>query len=114
MPLTISSSFTDVSGNGLPGYIVTAAPVASPTFESFSGVYKEIEAGSRPAPAITGADGSWSLTLPWPSLSSGGVWQITIPDGAAYQGPVPEGVSGPLAPKDLVVTYGWTITAKPR
>lgn len=87
--------------------VITATPTQVPVQIAVAGVF-------RPAPAAgpsvtTGTDGSWSLTLPWPSesLPTSLQWLVRLTDGTQLIGTVPQGVTGPLSVNALLTSYGW-------
>lgn len=90
--------------------------VAQPT----DGIFRPGEAIDVGADtAISARDGTFSLSLPWPSETDlpRGIYflvcTITLPDGGTYTGIVPEGVSGPLLLHDLWNLYNWSSPAGP-
>lgn len=105
--LTITDHHLDITGTP----IATAACWIAPE-EGFldldSGVW--VDMAATPHATQTAADGSWTLSAPWPSASSTVRWRLTAPAGTVWCGLVPEGVAGPLTLHDLATTYGWETT----
>jgi hypothetical protein len=109
MGLTVQDKALALDGSPLASKAVKASPtVLAPFVKRSDNVYRVGENTSFSV--TTGADGLWTLTLPWPSETREGShlqWQITLPDGTMLAGAVPDLVAGPLSLDTLTQTYGW-------
>ncbi len=109
MSCTIQDLALALDGSPIGSKTVKASPTTLAPFVKRTGnVYRVGENTSFSV--TTGADGLWTLTLPWPSETREGShlqWQLTLPDGTMFAGTVPEAVAGPLTLDQLTQTYGW-------
>jgi hypothetical protein len=109
MPCVIQDLALALDGSPIVGKAVKASPtVLAPFIKRADTLYRVGENTS--SSVTTGADGLWTLQLPWPSETRemGHLqWQITLPDGSLFAGTVPDVVAGPLSLDTLMQLYGW-------
>lgn len=108
---TVADTIVNVLGNpiGQAG-TVKVAPTTEPLF--VDGTLWNLTR-SEPAASKVSNSGTWTVNLPYPSISdpSGIQFAITMPDRSKLVGTVPS-VAGPLTLHDLKVTYSWTYSAQ--
>jgi hypothetical protein len=94
----------DINGTPLSDCVVSASPDRA-FLRAREGDWQQIEDYIRRT-FITGADGLWTLLLPWAEeCDPVPIWTIRTPT-RSLSGTVPS-EAGPLLMRDLFHTYGW-------